>query len=528
VNDPARISEPARGSTSGREEGTPPMSSVVAGVSTAPALSWVRPWNWMLAGLGSTLAALGLAQTAGQAPPEWFDLVQVSLVGFGALAAGIGVWQRCTWPAAAGLNDVPQPLRGRLRCLVAAVHGLMALAVSLVIILKFGQPDLPGEVGGLILLWLVAAPWCAWSAWYLLKRSGDAEPLGTSFETAVLVTLAGLVAFMGSWALYWPGLSEEWDSLRLFLAVLAAACFVCAPIVAASPLVRRLAVSGLIALHFAAILSVVIGMQPGPWILQQSQHWIFGRYLDFMYLNNGYRFYSPEPSPASQLWCRIVYQRGPDAVSRWVKLPDMDDRGHPKYTFSLQYTRRLALTESVSRTEPPPQMMERSANGELVPARFVVLRDAQTPHPTMQKLGVPVPPGPSLAIPMHPDPSVPMYQKPNFEGRQLLTSYARHLLAMPVPKEYPGYQPVSVKIYRVQHRIIGAEMLNMGADPWDPIYFLPYYNGQFDREGRLMDPNDPFLYWVLPILRQNENDPKSPLLRYVFKHAGDANWDKLP
>ena len=398
------------------------MSSADAGESTAPAWRWVRPWNWMLAGLGATLAALGLAQTAGENPPEWFELVQLSLVSFGVLAAGVAVWQRCAFAGAPGLNDAVPALRSRLLLLIALAHGLMALAVSLVAILKFSQPDMPGEIGALILLWLLAAPWCACSAWLLLKRSGDAGPLSASFETAVLVTQGGLVAYMGSWAFYWPALSGEWDSLRLFLAVLAAACFLCAPIVAASPVVRRLAVSGLIALHFAAILSVVIGMQPGPWILQQTQHWIFGRYLDFMYLNNGYRFYSPEPSPASQLWCRIEYERGKDAASRWFKLPDMDERGNPKYPFSLQFTRRLALTESVARTEPAPQMMERGPDGDLVPAAFVVRRDAQTPRPTMQKLGGVTSTTPSLAIPMHPDPAVPMYQKPNFEGRQLLAS----------------------------------------------------------------------------------------------------------
>jgi len=46
-----------------------------------------------------------------------------------------------------------------------------------------------------------------------------------------------------------------------------------------------------------------------------------------------------------------------------------------------------------------------------------------------------------------------------------------------------------------------------------------------------MDPQDPFLYWVLPIVRQKEDDPKSPLLCYVFKHAGDRDpkdWIKQP
>ena len=346
----------------------------------------------------------------------------------------------------------------------------------------------------------------------------------------MLVTQGGLCAFLGSWAFYWEPDPARWDSLRLFLAVLAAVSFLSAPIIAAPPRLRRLAVSGLIALHFAAIGTVVIGQPPGPWIMQMTQHWITGKYLDFMYLNNGYRFYSPEPSPASQLWCRIEYQRGQESVKRWIKLPDMDERGHPKYPalFSVQFTRRLALTESVARTEPAPPMLVRNAEGEMVPADYVRKRDQHSPkpmHPT--KLGQQGTPNPA-GIPMHPDPMVPNYQKPSPEGRQLLSSYARHILAMPPPKEYADYQPIRVKIYRAQHRIVTAEMLNLGVDPWNLTLYLPYYNGQFDRQGRLTDPDDPFLYWVLPIVFQNENDPKSPLLCYVFKHAGDPDWIRQP
>ena len=45
----------------------------------------------------------------------------------------------------------------------------------------------------------------------------------------------------------------------------------------------------------------------------------------------------------------------------------------------------------------------------------------------------------------------------------------------------------------------------------------------FDRDGRLMDPEDPFLFWCLPIMHKNPEDPRSPLLCYVFKHAGDPD-----
>src|SRR5262249_14262767 len=157
-------------------------------------------------------------------------------------------------------------------------------------------------------------------------------------------TQAGLACLLASWALYW-GPEEErrelWDSLRLFLAVVGAFILLAAPLVAASTPVRRLGVSVLIVLHLAGVATVVIGSPPGPWAAAQLQHWVFRPYLDFMYLNNAYRFYAPEPGPASQVWFRVEYQHGNQTLTRWVKLPEMDDRGHHRYPMSLQYTRRL-------------------------------------------------------------------------------------------------------------------------------------------------------------------------------------------
>jgi hypothetical protein len=500
------------------------MSSADAGMANAPAalpVRWLRPWNWMLAGLAANAAALAWARVSTEEQPP-LDLVQLSIVTFGTLAAGIAVWQRCTWPRLPGLDDLVPGSRSRILLLLALAHGLTALAVSVVLIVRFNRPDLPGDIPGMILLWLLAAPWCTWSAWQLWQRSQDGAPLGSALEAAVIITEGGLAAFMGSWAFFWgPELGEEWDSLRLFLAVLAGVCFLAASIAAAPPAVRRVAVSGLIVVHFAAILTAVIGNPPGPWIVAQAQQRLSARYLEFMYLVNGYRFYSPEPSPASQLWCRIEYERGKQVFPVWVKLPDMDKHGNPKYPTGLQYTRSLALTEAVARTEPMPSIMVRNPNGEMVLADFARLRDEQSPVPMQpKKLGEKALPNPA-GIPMHPDPTVPMYQKPGFEGRQLLGSYARFLLRQPPPANLADTVPVRVKIYRVQHRILTAQLLVLGEDPWDLTFYLPYYNGQFDREGRLLDPDNPFLYWVLPIVRNNPSDPKSPLKAYIFQHAGD-------
>src|SRR5262249_35240194 len=127
-------------------------------------------------------------------------------------------------------------------------------------------------------------------------------------------------------------------------------------------------------------------------------------------------------------------------------------------------------------------------------------------------------------------------------GKQLLQSYARYAMRLPYPK-HPEYKARSVRIYRVQHRILGAPELASGADPLDLTTFLPYYQGRFDAEGKLLDPEDPFLYWHVPtlyyrdlppVLRDGKADRAVPrpgeaapdtVLVYAFRHAGDEkNW----
>jgi hypothetical protein len=284
-----------------------------------------------------------------------------------------------------------------------------------------------------------------------------------------------------------------------------------------------------VAVHLAAIISVVIGQPPGPYVVQLIHHWVFRPYLEFMYLNNGYRFYSPEPSPASQLWCRIEYRVGDKTLPGvWFKLPDMDDHGNPRYKTGLQYTRRLALTEAVARTDPPPVMTVRDKNGEMDLAPFVKERDLQSPNPSRPiKLGEKAPEK-SAGIPYHPDPSVPGYQKPTFQGRQFLSSYARYLLHNRPHPTVPEATAVRVKIFRVQHRILPAQLLAMGIEPWDLTLYFPYYVGEFDTEGNLVNPRDPLLYWVLPNLRDDPDQKDSPVKCYAYKYAGDPDWIVKP
>jgi len=481
----------------------------------------------MLAALAATGPAYVWARCAG-ADRVPIDIVQVSMLLLGLLAAGASVWVRCAAARPASLNDLAGPRRRRALYTLAVVHCALALAVSAWVAVKLeGRRDLPGDLGGTLLLWLLTVPWCGYSAYQLTQLAGNAKKVEERLETAVLVTQAGLVSLLASWALYWGAdFLEWWDSLRLFLAVLAAFAFLAAPLIAASSPIRRVAVSTLIVLHFAGILTAVISAPPGPWIVGQAEHWIFRPYLSFMYLSNAYRFYAPEPGPASQLWCRIEYEHGKDIVSRWTKVPDMDDQGRHTYAMSLQYTRRLALTENVARNALAPPAMVTNSRGETTIAPYILRRDQHSPTPVYSnRLGIKQAEPSSLKVPMHPETGL-NYQQPTPDGRVLLSSFARHLLHQPHPDpKFSDAKPVAVKIYRVQHQILPAAALALGADPRDWVYYLPYYVGKYDDTGRLLDPEDPFLYWLLPMLREDATDPASRLKCYVFLHAGDEeNW----
>ena len=72
---------------------------------------------------------------------------------------------------------------------------------------------------------------------------------------------------------------------------------------------RRVALVCGAAFHFCGILSAVFSVPPpggnAPWLVQQAWVRVYRPYLQFVYLNNAYHFYSPEPGPPSFMWYRL-------------------------------------------------------------------------------------------------------------------------------------------------------------------------------------------------------------------------------
>jgi hypothetical protein len=217
-------------------------------------------------------------------------------------------------------------------------------------------------------------PTAGYLAWRFYNRREGAKSLGKTTESAALLVLGGLSAYACCWALYRPDDPTRWDSIRLFLAVLAAVAVAGAALVLLPSPGRRLVISLYVLYHFGGILTAVMSAPPQPWIFQQLWARLYRPYLQFMYLNNAYHFYAPEPGPSCFLWFRVEYQNDAgDTRYSWDEYPKIKDDGTPDYPFSVLYQRRLAMTDHVQHweTSPPPDqvLIPQKEPGQALPAQ---------------------------------------------------------------------------------------------------------------------------------------------------------------
>lgn len=451
-----------------------------------------NPWPWLLAGVTALAGGFLWMRLAGADGTP----VRGLLLCLGLLAVGVGLCLRWRSGDVSFLSRLSPS--GRQRALLGLVLFFALLAVGVTVLLvgnALGTLALPWETSELVWLWLAVAPWsAAWVLWCVQGRAAGA--VSARAEGAALLTLAAFGLFLACWALYDPQQPLDWDSGRLVLGVGALAAYVGGVIAAGSTRVRKILVSALILLHLGAIATAVTAAQPGPYLAAVVWSRFYGPYLEFMYLNNAYRFYSPEPAPSWQIWYRVEYHDGKGHVeSHWIIMPDIDKEGKTNYALQLQFQRRLMHTEHLRTT--PVSLRPRIEWG-------------------------------LSGIPNHPDPTVSKGQEPEVASKLALASFARYVTALPHPTK-PNLKASAVKIYRVQHRMIQPTDLIQGRDPKDLTLYLPYYMGKYSADGTLLDPNDPYLYCLLPTVRENWNDPNSPILIYAFKHAGDVNdWVRQP
>jgi hypothetical protein len=370
-----------------------------------------------------------------------------------------------------------------------------------------------------------------WARFVLIGMAGLAAGNAVAVQpgSSKVLALAALASFLA-------GQGTEWDSARLVFRVLAAVAGFSAILLLFSSKVRRVVVSVLIVIHFGGILTAVASPSGG-WVANQLWAYVYRPYLQFMYLNNAYHFYAPEPGPTPMLWFCIEYEPDPDGSRnlRWVKVPNMDkDRNSLRADGTalwpkLEATRRLSLAESAN--YPGPQLPQNVAS--LLAARI-------------QAGGTRIP----LPSDLSPD---ALYREPNDVARMWIRTYVRHVANSYKHQMKPDLEVIGVKVYRVTHAIIPAPQLAEGMRPDDPILYFPYFMGDFDKDGKMkpspyriqvFDPiqkqvklieRDPFLYTLIPIMRPAA-DPhqafrvniQQKVKNFVLTHAGDVDEGDLP
>lgn len=344
---------------------------------------------------------------------------------------------------------------------------------------------------------------------------------GASLTLNPKAALLWVMAFFASmFAAY--GYSTDWDSMRLFAAVMAGVS-VLGLIVSALP-TRVACVLGIgwLLFHFTGVLSAILLPPPQPWLGNQLWTRLYRPYLQFIYMNNAYQFYSPDPGPASELWWCVKYEKidpteaeklDPPRVHRWVKMPSRsNDFRDP---LGMVYFRRLAITEQLAAGKPF-NFLRASETEEIFKRRQLANNIKDVPDTTMAL----------------------RYRPPQDYSQRFVLSAFAAVPALEHPRPDPeyfdgveSYRVASVNLYRVEHQIVAmpafvgvditeepkpdsdrrteearADRDRRRIDPWYPTLYFPFFMGEYvpekDEPGRyvLKSPTDPMLYWLVPIL----------------------------
>jgi hypothetical protein len=383
---------------------------------------------------------------------RWVYQVGGAGLALTALAAAAGL-------ATAGMDEAPSALNTARLFLTGLGTLLAGCAISM-------RPSLPGP-------WLIGA------------------------GAALLANVAGLPA--------------HWDSAILLARVAAIAAAAGAALTVLPVKARIAAATVAIAIHFGGILTATTTPIWPPWLMNQVWTYFYRPYLGFLYLNNAYHFYSPDPGPSNLMAACIKYDNGdPDEEKRyelrWVLMPrrpkDVRD------PMAVEYFRRLALTEQFNQIVPPNLLPDSPENRDVRTRRVMA---------GARRFGD--------AIPFVPELDPAQYALPVPEvARHVIPSYARHI-AWEFAQD--GKKVDSIKLYRLLHRVINPAELNRGVDPYYPTMFRPYFLGEFTPDGVLVNSKDPMLYWWIPILDRGQSGaarlpgrPDDKFEDYLEKHAG--------
>jgi hypothetical protein len=363
----------------------------------------------------------------------------------------------------------------------------------------------------------------------LLAGAAVARRLQTaSWELEDRVESAGVLAVSAFVALLcYLAMDPRWDSGELFLEVLIGIALAASFIVLLPRTGRRIAAVAFVLFHFCGILTAVTSVSPRndrpPWLSMLVWGKFYRHYLFLTHFTNAYHFYSPDPGPPTLIWFHIEYT---DGSARWIKIPNRDES-----PLGLHHQRMLAAAESAGQPQGPPimnrdlinqfnqKMIDQKVNhpyelfpgiphasgDEIMARRLKAAEEYKFVDPNdKDKDGRPRP-APLYLIFEESLPLMNQYSEPIEFSRRLIASFARHIAHTYADPSNPIQ---AVRVYRLIHKLMTPRELSEGKDPLDPTSFTPFYMGKYSPDGKLLDPEDPFLFWHVPIIRVSKRYPE--------------------
>jgi hypothetical protein len=312
------------------------------------------------------------------------------------------------------------------------------------------------------------------------------------------------------------GTPAHWDSFRMLFGAMTAVAVTWAAILAAPARYRLPVLSVMLLFHFSGIFLATTTPPSTPWVTEQAFLRVYNPYLQFVYLRNAYHFYSPEPGAASVLVFLLKTEVGRDEAghpkykTRWVVTPRRP--ADVKDPLGLTYYRRLSITEQVARGSPGLAMPANYYEKVELIGRRKLVRGA-------------------IPLPESYEEQIVQYRLPMPEvARFVIPSYASHVI-MENTADTDEARRTTVKMYRLEHSTLGVEeFINwrknpaINSDPYQPITYRPYFLGEYNARGDLLEPQEPMLYWLVPITPRPGGVPpgdstKRDFLDYLSFHA---------
>jgi hypothetical protein len=207
------------------------------------------------------------------------------------------------------------------------------------------------------------------------------------------------------------------------------------------PVAVKVVISVIVFAHLSAIFVHVLA-GGGPFVLKQAASHV-RPYLNFMWLDNAYRFYAPNPGDTEVLWYKLIYQ---DGSSRWTQIPRRED-----FYLRMPFQRHMSLALLASmRTQQETVDLKTDANSVASLLTFS--------RPATKQVLTP-------------------------EGEIIYRSYARH-----IANTYPEHYLTKAKLaymecYFCRYIIRQPYQMRENIAMFDPRMLTIQYIGNFDPEG---------------------------------------------